>query len=345
MITTNNQLKAFIAAIALISIGVFSWEMYLRSKDLHPAYNDGPEAWAHIRKEANLPKEKTTVFIGSSRIKFDLDLETWKEITGDHPVQLACVGSSPIPALNHLAQDSMFKGKLIVDVTEPLFFSFDSDKRPNAGIKYFKEETYAQWASYYIDFFLQSKFILLDKENFSLNAMIDKWPIPMRKGVDPPIFFPVEFERVNAERQAMMTDRFASDTSQTKIVKDLWKLFGDFAKKAPPTPPQKIDSLIVDIKIQTDKIKSRGGEVIFVRTPSSGPLYEGEKMGFPRDKYWQRLLDSTHCQGIHFADYPDLASLICPENSHLNQSDAKFFTRKFIDILRTQIGWKLESKI
>lgn len=43
------------------------------------------------------PPDKSTVFIGSSRIKFDLDIDTWEGITGDHAIQLACVGSTPIP--------------------------------------------------------------------------------------------------------------------------------------------------------------------------------------------------------------------------------------------------------
>ncbi|MBK6635955.1 MAG: hypothetical protein IPG38_18215 [Chitinophagaceae bacterium] len=91
------------------------------------------------------PADKSTVFIGSSRIKFDLDIPTWEQITGDHAIQLACVGSSPVPVLEDLANDKQFAGKLVIDVTEGLFFQ----KAPNVetplkNLKYYKEWTPAQ---------------------------------------------------------------------------------------------------------------------------------------------------------------------------------------------------------
>ena len=67
-------------------------------------------------------KDKATVFIGSSRIKFDLDIPTWESLTGNHAIQLANVGSSPRPVMEDLANDPNFKGRLVVDVTEGLFF-------------------------------------------------------------------------------------------------------------------------------------------------------------------------------------------------------------------------------
>jgi hypothetical protein len=67
----------------------------------------------------------------------------------------------------------------------------------------------------------------------------------------------------------------------------------------------------------------------------------GEKMGFPREKYWDRLLAYTGCAGIHYADYPDLDHFICPEDSHLKRADAAIFTQKIIQILEQEKGWKL----
>ena len=65
-----------------------------------------------------------------------------------------------------------------------------------------------------------------------------------------------------------------------------------------------------------------------------------ENMGFPREKYWDRLLAATNCPGIHYADYPALDHFICPENSHLSLSQAKEFTANFIKILSEEKGWK-----
>ncbi|MEO7393651.1 MAG: hypothetical protein ABIU11_01850 [Chitinophagaceae bacterium] len=102
----------------------------------------------------------------------------------------------------------------------------------------------------------------------------------------------------------------------------------------------KLDSFLLSIKKAVDKIKTRGGQVLFVRTPSSGGYLQGEQMGFPREQYWNKLLDTTGCPGIHFMDYPAIANFICPELSHLTPADAIVFTKEFIKILNQEKGWK-----
>ena len=94
------------------------------------------------------------------------------------------------------------------------------------------------------------------------------------------------------------------------------------------------------VKTSIDKIKARGGEVVFIRTPSSGPFLMGEAKGFPREKYWDRLLAETHCKGIHFQDFPAISQYECPEFSHLSPEDAIDFTKHFVDLLKSEAGWK-----
>jgi len=149
MESPGNHLKACLFSLVIIGISLISWEYYLRNKGYQISYDDGKEFWAHERSKVYQHKDKITVFIGSSRIKYDLDSDIWMTETGERPIQLACVGSTPISVLADLAADEKFKGKLIIDVTEKLFFNFDGRPydRPNAGIKYIEEETYAQKAS------------------------------------------------------------------------------------------------------------------------------------------------------------------------------------------------------
>ncbi len=66
-------------------------------------------------------------------------------------------------------------------------------------------------------------------------------------------------------------------------------------------------------------------------------------MGFPRDKYWERLLTESQSPGIHFLDYPAIAHFECPELSHLSRPQAIEFTKHFIEILEKDKGWKLTN--
>jgi hypothetical protein len=339
----NSSLgKAGILALILVAISVFSWEFYLRKKGFETTFNDDPSLWTNQRDKVYGPADKTTVFIGSSRIKFDLDIPSWKNITGDDPVQLACVGSNPIPVLENLADDNRFKGRLVVDVTEGLFFSTSPDNnfRPAENMKYFKERTPAQRASFYINSLLESNFVFLDKEWLSLNACLGNIPLNDRPGVYNFHGFPSDFGRVKFTRQEYMTDKFTADTLLQNKVKAIWASFIKMSKE-PPASGAKLDSILNRVKNAVDKIRARGGQVLFVRTPSSGPYYHmGESKVFAREKYWDRILSTTNSPGIHFADYPAISNFICPEFSHLSQPDAVVFTKEFIRILNKEKGWQ-----
>jgi hypothetical protein len=340
---TANVSKAALLMLLLVSITLVSWEIHLRNKGFTTFIYDDPALWAHSRDMVYEPIDKATVFIGSSRIKFDLDIDTWENNTGDHAIQLACVGSTPLPVLHDLANDKKFKGKLVVDVTEGLFFALaGADHRPKENMKYFYERTPAQRASFHINHVLESQLVFLDKEWLSLGAMTQQLPTHDRPGVYNFKGFPPDFGRVNFNRQEYLTDKFASDTSLQNIVKGIWASFGR-AFRQPPISGAPLDSILSVVKTDVDKIKARGGKILFVRTPSSGGYSMAEKMGFPREKYWNRLLATTNCPGIHYSDHQSLNHFICPEDSHLSLSQAKDFTMGFIKILKDDIGWKFQK--
>lgn len=344
--TAPSLVKAGILALVLVTVSVISWEWYVRSKGFDTSYDDQGALWADKRSMVYEPADKATVFTGSSRIKFDLDINTWENITGNHAIQLACVGSSPIPVLHDLANDKNFKGRLVIDVTEPIFFSGSpgNNSTPNDNIKYYKDQSPAQRASFVLNHGLESQLVFLDKDRLSLNAQLSNLRIPNRPGVFEFPIFPVDFGRVKFDRQEYMTERFVADTVQQNRTKAIWAFFRNMHKE-PPVSGAKLDSIINAVKVSVDKIKARGGQVIFVRTPSSGDLLMGETMGFPRDKYWEKLLSVTNCTGIHFADYPAIAHFICPEFSHLSQPDAIIFTKEFIRILSEEKGWKFAKPV
>mgnify|MGYP000859540089 FL=1 len=110
--------KAGILMLILVGLSLVSWEFYVRNKGFDLSYDDAGPLWTDKRKQVYESPDQSTVFIGSSRIKFDLDIQTWENITGDHAVQLACVGSTPLPILKNLADDKKFAGKLVIEHRE-----------------------------------------------------------------------------------------------------------------------------------------------------------------------------------------------------------------------------------
>jgi hypothetical protein len=142
-----------------------------------------------------------------------------------------------------------------------------------------------------------------------------------------------------ADRQNKMTDSFVADTNLQKQVEGIWAMIGK-APLPPPVTGKALDDFLQSVKADVDKIKARGGDVIFVRTPSNPPMFLGEIKGYPRKLYWDRILSTTGCKGIYFADYPATANLKCTEWSHLSPANAVVYTRALVDIMEKEKGWK-----
>jgi hypothetical protein len=340
-----NLIKAGVLALCISILALGSWEIHLRNKGWGVSYDNNMALWANKRGMVYEPRDQSTVFIGSSRIKYDLDIPTWQKITGDHAVQLALEGTNPRPVLENLANDPHFSGKLIVDVTEEIFFSeigpYDEDTKKK--FEYFKNLSPTQRCSFQIDHLLESQFSLLDQHYFSISAMLSRIRIPVRPGTHPEPYFPIDFNRNSFDRQSSMTARFVADTNLQNQQKAIWSLFASMDTSA-PVSGAKLEAMLNSVKTDVDKIKSRGGEVLFVRTPSSGPLRLGEMKGYPRRDYWDRLLAVTGCPGVYFTDYPAIAGFTCPEWSHLKREDAVIYTKNLIKILQEEKGWTFSHK-
>lgn len=86
-----------------------------------------------------------------------------------------------------------------------------------------------------------------------------------------------------------------------------------------------------------DKIRARGGEVVFLRLPCAGFLLQVEDGGFPRERVWDRLLRDTNSMGIAWQDYPELQGYDLPEWSHLSASEAERYTRALVPIFYREL--------
>jgi len=335
---TKHLLKAGILGLVLVTTFILGWERYWRSKGYVATYNDDKVLWANKRHEVYQSKEKATVFIGSSRIKFDLDIPTWESLTGEKAIQLALVGTSPRLLLEDLANDKNFNGKLVMDITEVLFFSNAPfvNKSSREAIGFFHKQTPSEKLSSMVDFALESKLTFLEESRFSLTALSAEIPIQNRRGVFVFPSFPKSFSWTTYDRQTYMPGIFLSDSNDIKRVTAVWAMLG--ADPTPAVDGNALTQIFNEVRSNIDKIRSRGGKVILVRTPSSGPFAMGEAKKYPKEKYWNELVAVTKSEGIHYQENPVTKVLTCPEWSHLAPKDAVIYTRQLVKSLE-QKGW------
>jgi hypothetical protein len=345
MKTTDYQKAAWLTLVLVVAF-VVGWELHWRHKNYDLSYNDDESLWSSKRKLVYQSSPARPVLIGSSRIKFDLDLDTWERITGEKPIQLSLVGTSPRPMLTDLGNDPNFRGTLLIDVTEGLFFSPSGSFPEKEAIK--RVTAYPNWSlsqqiSFQLNRVLESNLLFLDDGRLALNPLLNLLPIPSRPGVWGGPQFPHEFSINEFDRQTKMTPAFVADTTIQNKVKAVWMDIGAHSPKKPIDGPP-LTEILNSTRQSINQIRARGGKVLFIRTPSDGPMRQIEKQMYPRDLYWNRLLAHTQTPGIHFEDYPAMTRYKCPEWSHLTPADAIPFTEGLIPIVQQKTGWPIQQR-
>ena len=98
-----------------------------------------------------------------------------------------------------------------------------------------------------------------------------------------------------------------------------------------------INARFADTAKAVEKLRARGGRIVFVRFPNGGELKALEDRLNPRSRDWERLLTGTKVPGIYFEDYPELANFTCPEWSHLSAGDSVEFSKRLVPHLRAAL--------
>ena len=337
---------AVVVTIVVIA-AITAWELYSRSLGYAPTLNDNEDLWAAARRKV---QPESIVIMGDSRAWFDLDLDEMQTALGKRPIQLALAGSTAWPVLADLADDKNFHGTIICSVVPHLFFAPPGSppmERAEKSVKRFHNQTPAQRASEYLGMPLEEHVAFLKPDDLSLDALLNKLPIPNRPGALVSPRFPPYFQTEDRERRARMWEKCAQPGSElAKVIQQIWLPL--FTPRPPPSYVPKdvffsevtkaIQKRFADTKDTVEKIRARGGRVIFVRLPHSGGLKELEDRNTPREKTWDPLLKTTGASGIYYSDFPELSGFICPEWSHLTAGDSVEFTRRLMPHLRNTLG-------
>ena len=324
-----------VTAVALTTCLVAAREWSLARAGYVPSLSLHRGLWARQRTLLSEEAPGQTVLIGSSRIKFGFDLEEWARQSGRRkPFMLAWPGACPRPPLHDLAEDRTFKEGTVICGYTPILFFCSSEDRFSMRTK--KLAVYAQrWgpaekASQSLRLLLEPRLrFLLQSDIAPLEVARSRLGLGQREETMPAMRGP-PWVVLTEDNRTRMHDWFVTDTTTRKQVTDGWQAWtGQLALFPPPEVAAAFDDTLRDVAA----IQERGGEVIFVRFPSTNWFRETERQQFPRQKYWDRLLEVTGCRGIHFEDYPELSRFDCPEWSHLSQADAKAFTGSLYRIL------------
>lgn len=340
-VTMRDIPPARLGAIALLALvlvvaATAAWEWRMRDLGLRPGdLDDGASHWTVERRKIAAGEHDGVVIYGSSRILFDTDLGVWEEMTGRRPVQLALPGTSPRFLLKGFAEDSDFDGLVVVGVTPGAFFTDFTTAFPEYLDlnDLWREESPSRRFGHQVALRLSRVFAFLD-DSYRLGTLVDRLDIPDRPGVRRPHMEVWKLSESFDDRQYFMWPRLETDQKLQEHATAVWRLL--FGR---PVDPSRFPAIIDSVREDVMKIRERGGDVVFIRAPSDGDLYEREQAGVPRSVTWDRLLHETGAFGIHFEDHADMQGLDVVEMSHLSRESTSRFTRAYVDVLLERYPW------
>lgn len=335
-----------LAAYGLAALLCIGWEMRVRQLGYTANLNDTSDLWAE-RREAVRPD--SFVVIGDSRPLFDLDLDVMEEGLGRRPIQLAIAGSGAYPILANLAEDENFRGDVLLSLVPAMYLAPGGPlvQASEDALKRLNSRSPSDRFSHHVAVFLEERIAFLQQEDLTLVKLLEALEIPNRPGALVPPRFPPNFQEIDRERRNRMTAECAREGSALQAaVKASWQRL--FVPPPSPTwvPPEVFQAEMArgtearygQTKAAIDRIRARGGRVVFVRFPHTGWLKGVEDHATPRAETWDRMLRETGAPGVHFEDHPELASFDCPEWSHLSAPDSVEFTRRLVPHLREALA-------
>lgn len=326
---------SLIIALLMTAAGLGAWEMRMRAAGLRAGdLDDSNDHWAIARQGLVAQPADQIAIVGDSRIWFDTDLAVWRELTGHDPVQLGLQGTNGRFVLADLAADERFRGLAVVGLAELLFFNDVPGLRGDA-VAYARRQSHAQRAGTAIHVWLSRHVAFLD-DMYTPQYLIRTLDLPNRAGVISLRMAPWKLSDISDGRQAFLWHRVESDAAWQEQTKRTWMAIGG---SIPPVTDDVRERVIRDAVRDVRRIRARGGEVVFVRPPSSGGFLEHERERVPRERFWDALIAATGAVGIHWEDHPELRNLEIPEWSHLSRASATQFTRVYVEQLRSRVPW------
>jgi hypothetical protein len=334
-----------VAVVLIVIAASCAWELYCRSIGYGPTLNDNEDLWTSARRRV---KPESIVIIGDSRGWYDLDLDELQKGLGKRPVQLAMGGSCAYPVLADLANDENFHGTIICSVVPRLFVAPPGAppmERAQKAVRRSHTQTPAQRVSQYLAMPLEEHVAFLKQEELTLDDLLKRLPIPNRPYALVSPQLPPYFGTIDRERRARMIEECARPGKLQSTIQQIWlPLF------TPPPPPtyipkeefakqmgQAIEQRFHDVAAAVQKLRGRGGKIVFVHLPHSGGLKALEDRETPRAGVWNRVINDTVAPGIYYEDFPELADFNCPEWSHLSAGDSVEFSKRLIPHLRAAL--------
>lgn len=304
----------------LLGLGIIlAMELWIRALGAVPSFDNSLPRWALVRSELEADgSEQAVALLGASRAQAGLSHDPLRAaLPGAQIYNLSFVGRAPYLALADLADNSDFRGLVILSFL-PIWLL------PEQG-----RDDQIELVLYYQNYWNSSRALETRLSNFINRHMA------LRSGTygfgrlvrnlgrfgKPVDQLPNVL--IGEDRQEYLT---IPETETTRRRAQEWAV--NMVQSAEGAfEDVDWDWAYSDLAEKIEKIQDRGGQVVFVRMPSTGLVNEIESEFLPRDEYWDRMVASApDALSLHFEDIPGIEAIELPDHSHVDAAGRDEFT-------------------
>jgi hypothetical protein len=307
-------------ALALIACVIAGLESYWRVQGFQPSVADSPGLWYFWRQQVYRRDGKVIVLTGTSRVCACVSLATMREYLPDYEiVQLGIPGDgSCIGLLQDLVDDPEFRGIVICELDTPLLERARWDG--HRDFRTYRPPTAEALIECVVKAWFEDR-LVCTSEQLALRKLVAKLLLRTSRSLRP------SRSRRTFRRELHYAIRNAAEIS-LQGADD-----ADVYVPEEPTVWHDFANDMHDMNRMVQRLHSRGGEVVFLRAPSTGAEWKREQVLNATLARWDCFARESVALCIHFRDVPEMLNLSCADGSHLDYRDAPQFTRALVSRL------------
>ncbi len=321
--SARTRIGTWIAAATFAALSLAAYEFFLRSRGVRPSVTDDKELWCSERSRA-CDNPRVLALCGASRIQLGFSLDEARDVAPDlDVVQLAIDGTNGVASFRELANDETFRGTALFSVL-PAVFSRRvwNDQMPwvarRAAGWTSNDDLNRRWRSN-----LQETFSVLAPEAELSRVVGRLW----QRGEFPEQHTVLHADRFRiADYSELPLQAYAA----FRLERDRRGLTGSPKGADYGQWLRDVDG----VEEMTRKIRARGGSVVIFHDHLSGEYRRVYEEAYPRDRFWNVIVQRSSAICIDAKDVPEIDALECPDGSHIDVQDAPRFTRALLREMR-----------
>jgi hypothetical protein len=298
-------------------------EAYWRHRGFRPDVADSTDLWSYHWSRVGGDDPKLVLAIGTSRIRTALRPEVLRDsLPGYRFVQLGINGpSNSLGLLDEISRIPRFRGLVLCDLLPP---TMDAEQGEAQIALARRPVTRVQTLDTYLRALVCDRLAVLNPAVALRNCLprhsVGEEENPLRLHVHADRALEVGYssqETMRTQKEVRLRD-YAGRYQSARHYRDI----ADFKQSVAP------------VAESVARIRKNGGQVIFLRLPSSGARHELEESEFSSKLYFDALSSATAAPWFGPGDLAPEGDLDCPDESHLSAAAARLWTTRLFDLLR-----------